>query len=100
MRQEDKERLLDNYEDEWVNGLNDNDRFDFVANQNLLIKIWEKNNAYLINQLGDIIDILTEEQILSIAENWADTDWGKRAIKQSMFLRQKYAYAMMESENI
>lgn len=100
MKQEDKEIIFDHYYDEWVYGLNDNDRFDFIANENLLIKIWEKHNDYVIEQMGEAMDVMTEDQILSIAENWADTDIGKRDIKHSSFLRKKYAHEMSESEAI
>jgi hypothetical protein len=99
MKQDAYENRLQELEDAWEYELTHVDRYEFISTYDLLIDFWIDANHKQIEAMGEAFDVLTEEQKLSLADTWSDTDAGKKRILDSKFLRQKYAEEMIDNEN-
>lgn len=90
----DKEYFRTIHENEWIFDLSPHDRLEFLSCNDLLIDFWLENDESISDIPENVWDLLTEEQKITLAENWA-LDEGINKIKKCSKFREKYAEGLI-----
>lgn len=91
----DKEYFRTIHENEWLFDLSPDDRLEFLSWNDLLVDFWLENDESISDIPENVWDLLSNEQKIILAENWA-LDEGMNKIKKCSEFREKYAEGLID----